>query len=85
MFGRLLQSRRFWTFVIAQVISMVVLVANHYIADPFASQLSANLIAFVEGLAGFVIVGYTVDDTITNRMAVKMGTHPYFQVPKSEK
>lgn len=71
-----LQSRRFWTFVIAQLVSILTFLFGHYIAiDPAVQTI---VITTVEGLAAFLIGAYTVDDTATNVTAIKAGTHPNF-------
>ena len=69
-----LKSRRFWTFVVAQLVSVATLVFGHYVViDP---AIQTIVISTVEGLAGFLIAAYTVDDTSSNVTAIKMGTHP---------
>jgi len=71
-----LTSRRFWVFIVAQVISIAGVILAHYFTDPFAVQMTQMGIGFVEGLAGLLIVAYTVDDTAQGVAAIKMGTHP---------
>lgn len=67
----ILSSRRFWAFLIAQIITIATLVINHYVADPFAKEMAVYLIGTVQGLAGILIVAYTVDDTRLNTAQVK--------------
>jgi hypothetical protein len=68
----LLTSRRFWTFVVAQIISIVGVILAHYFTDPFVTQLVGMGIIFVEGLAGFLIAAYTVDDLQKIRSAANV-------------
>jgi hypothetical protein len=71
-----LQSRRFWTFLVAQLVSIATFVFGHYVViDPAVQTI---VITTVEGLAAFLIGAYTVDDTATNVAAIKAGTHPDF-------
>jgi hypothetical protein len=75
-----LSSRRLWTFVIAQLVTIATFVFSHYVTvDP---QLVGLVIGFVEGLAGILITAYTVDDVSSNVTAIKAGTHPDFPVDK---
>jgi hypothetical protein len=74
--AKLLTSRRFWTFIVAQLISIVGVVIAHYVNDPFGTQLAGMGIMFVEGLAGFLIAAYTIDDINSNTEAIKAGVHP---------
>jgi hypothetical protein len=57
-----LQSRRFWTFLVAQVLSVGAFVFAHYVTDPFAVQLATMTIGLIEGLAAILIAAYTVED-----------------------
>jgi hypothetical protein len=66
-----LTSRRFWTFVIAQVLTIGTMVFNHYATDPFITQLAPLIISLIEGIAGFVVVAFTVDDMHSNALAAK--------------
>jgi hypothetical protein len=74
--SKLLTSRRFWTFIVAQVIAIAGVIFAHYITDPFGVQMVQMGIGCVEGLAGILIAAYTVDDTATGVAAVKAGLHP---------
>jgi uncharacterized membrane protein len=85
-----LTSRRLWTFIIAQIVSIASLVIGHYVQDPFALQLAQMIVATVQGLAAIVIVAYTVDDTRANTAeikadkdiqiaAIQAGSHPDFK------
>lgn len=89
-----LNSRRLWTFILAQVVSIATLIIGHYIVDPFALQLATAIVVSVEGVAAILIVAYTVDDTRLNTArakadadveiaAIQAGTHPDFP-PTSE-
>jgi hypothetical protein len=71
-----LKSRRFWTFIIAQLVGIAPLVIAHYATDPFTVDMAKFGLAFIEGLAGVLIVSYTVDDTASNVTAIRAGTHP---------
>ena len=84
-----LTSRRLWTFVIAQIVSLATLIIGHALTDPFALQIGTLVIGMVEGLAGILIVSFTVDDSRLNVAqvkaqaavevaAVQAGTHPDF-------
>lgn len=76
----ILKSRRFWTFATAQIIATLTLVFGHYVVvDPGVQTL---VISTVEGLAGFLIAAYTVDDTVSNVAAIKAGLHPMFPPKK---
>lgn len=73
---KVLTSRRFWTFVVAQIVAIATFVFGHYVViDP---AIQTIVISTVEGLAGFLIAAYTVDDTASNVTAIQMGTHPDF-------
>ena len=65
----ILKSRRLWTFIIAQVVAIATLIANHYLGagDEFSTQLTALIISTVEGLAGILIAAYTTQSTLTAR------------------
>jgi hypothetical protein len=80
--SKLLSSRRFWVFVLAQVISIATLVLAHYLTDPFNLELAKMFIGLVEGTGGIVIVAYTVDDTASHVQAIKSGVHPDYPEPK---
>lgn len=67
-----LTSRRLWTFILAQVVSIVTLLIGHFIQDPFALQLAGYLIALVEGVASILIVAYTVDDINNQNVKAKL-------------
>lgn len=67
----ILTSRRFWTFVVAQIISIGTFVFGHYTQLDVVVQ--TLVISTIEGLAGFLIAAYTVDDTVTNVAALKAG------------
>jgi hypothetical protein len=81
-----LQSRRLWTFILAQVVSIATLVVGHYVADPFALQLATYFVGLVEGVASILIVAYTVDDIKARSSdatiqiaAIQAGTHPDYK------
>src|ERR1035437_508999 len=74
--ANLFQSRRFWTFILAQVVSIGGIVIAHFVNDPFGTQMTGMGIIFIEGLAGFLIAAYTIDDMNTNTQAIKAGVHP---------
>jgi hypothetical protein len=57
-----LHSRRFWTFLVAQVLSIGAVVFAHYVTDPFSVQLATMTIGLVEGVAAILITAYTVED-----------------------
>jgi hypothetical protein len=67
----ILKSRRFWTFVVAQLVASMTLVFGHYV--PIDPGVQTLVISTIEGLAGFLIAAYTVDDTVTNVAALKAG------------
>ena len=69
--SKLLKSRRFWVFISAQLISIIGVVIAHYVQDPFATQLAGMAIVLVEGLAGFLIAAYTVEDIQAIKSGVK--------------
>ena len=71
-----LTSRRLWTFVIAQVVSIITLAIGHFVVDPFALELAKLIIGLVEGVASILIIAYTVDDITSNVAAIKAGSHP---------
>lgn len=77
-----LKSRRFWTFIVAQVVGVVPLVIAHYATDPFTVEMAKFGLGVVEGLAGLLIIGYTVDDTAQGVTAIKAGTHPDYPPAK---
>jgi uncharacterized membrane protein len=89
-----LNSRRLWTFVIAQIVSIATLIVGHSFQDPYALQMAVTVIGFIEGLAGILITMLTVDDvkkngevikadTAVQVAAIKAGTHPdYLPAPK---
>jgi|ERR1035437_126237 hypothetical protein len=82
--ANLFQSRRFWTFILAQVVSIGGIIIAHFVNDPFGTQMTGMGIIFIEGLAGFLIAAYTVDDMNTNTQAIKAGVHPDFPPPNTD-
>jgi hypothetical protein len=72
-----LKSRRFWTFVVAQLVAIATFVFSHYVL--VSPDLLALVISTVEGLAGILIAAYTVDDVSSNVTAIKAGSHPDYQ------
>jgi hypothetical protein len=66
-----LKSRRFWTFLAAQLIALASLLTGHYLGDPFAQQIAALVIATAEGVAAILIAAYTVEDSIVRAAQVK--------------
>lgn len=87
-----LNSRRLWTFIIAQVVSIATLIVGHSFKDPYALQMAVTVIGFVEGLAGILITMLTVDDVKNNGeiaksntaiqvAAINAGSHPDFPLP----
>lgn len=84
-----LNSRRVWTFLAAQIFSLIVLLVGHYVTDPFYSQVAVILIGTGEGLAAFVIGALTIDDIKGNQAhitadkeiqirAIEAGMHPKY-------
>jgi hypothetical protein len=71
---KLTTSRRFWTFVVAQLIAGLVLVFSHSLT--ISPDVQTYIITTVEGLAGILIAAYTVDDVSSNVTAIKAGVHP---------
>ncbi len=82
-----LKSRRLWTFVLAQLVSLATLLIGQYFKDPVAMQTATIMIGTVQGVAGILIVALTVDDSRLNTAmtramqavevaAVEMGVHP---------
>lgn len=81
--SRVFTSRRLWTFVIAQVVSLATLIVGHFVADPFYNQVAVLFISTVEGVGLFVIGALTVDDIKANGYdkdiqlrAIDAGVHP---------
>jgi hypothetical protein len=85
----LLTSRRLWTFLVGQILTIGTFVFSHYNQDPFAIQLATMVVGFIEGLTGVLLIAFTVDDTRLNTAQVKSdtaiqvaaiqaGTHPNY-------
>lgn len=82
-----LNSRRLWTFIIAQITSGIALAIGIYVEDPATLQMVTWFIGFVQGLAGILIAMLTIDDSRLNVAqvkgdtevqvaAIKQGSHP---------
>jgi uncharacterized YccA/Bax inhibitor family protein len=70
-----LKSRRFWTFVVAQLVSIASYVFSHYV-PAVSPDLVTLLIGTVEGVAVILISAYTVDDVSTNIALIHAGQAP---------
>lgn len=77
-----MSSRRFWTFLVAQILTIATAIIAHYVNDPFGVEMAKMIIAFVQGLAGILITGYTIDDTVSHKAAIMTGVHPYYNCDK---
>jgi hypothetical protein len=86
-----LNSRRLWTFILAQIVSLATLLVGQYYKDPFAMQAATIMIGTVQGVAAILITALTIDDSRLNTAqvrakqaveiaAVEMGTHPEYPV-----
>jgi hypothetical protein len=60
--SKVLTSRRFWVFVIAQAVSILTFIASNYLPDPKIVELAALLIGTIQGVAAIIVALYTVDD-----------------------
>jgi hypothetical protein len=90
---QLLTSRRLWTFLVGQILTIGTFVFSHYNQDPFAIQLATMVVGFIEGLTGVLLIAFTVDDTRLNTAQVKSnteiqvaainaGSHPAYPSPQ---
>ena len=89
---QLLTSRRLWTFLVGQILTIGTFVFAHYNQDPFATQLATMVVSFIEGLTGVLLIAFTVDDSRLNTAQVKSnteiqvaaiqaGSHPAYPLP----
>ena len=69
--SKVLTSRRFWTFVVDQVVTILMFIASTYIQDPAILELVKMVIILVNGIAGFLILAYTVEDVAIARASAR--------------
>jgi uncharacterized YccA/Bax inhibitor family protein len=66
-----LASKRFWTFVVAQVLTIGIFVYQHYVTDPWAAQLATMVVGMIEGVAAILIAAYTTENVQAANIAAK--------------
>ncbi len=76
---KVISSRRFWVFVLSQLVTITLFAASTFITDLNMLKLAQMIVSLVEGVGIFVVVAYTVDDVTSNVMAIRAGTHPNYQ------
>jgi len=64
-----LSSRRLWTFIVAQMVTIATFVFSHYVSVD--TELVGLVIGFVQGLAAILITAYTVDDINNQNQSAK--------------
>lgn len=69
----LLQSRRFWLFVVDGVSTLII----YFVSKYFGANLDdvRMILIFLNGLAAFVIAAYTIDDNLQASRQLQLEMH----------